>query len=401
MELKYSSKSQAENGIDNETIMTPLRVKQSILANAKGGSEGGTGDYNDLENKPKINGVELSGNKTAQELGISGNIQADWDTSDPASGSYIKNKPYVPSKTSDLTNDSGYITTYTETDPVYLASAASTITTEDITSWNNKSDFSGSYTDLTDKPLIPTPVQSDWEQADTTSDDYIKNKPIVPTSTSDLINDSGYLTEEVDPVYSSSVAATIQEEDIAYWDAKQQRLVSGTNIKTINGTSLLGGGDIIIGEGGVMATDVEINGTSITSGASANIQVDGTYDPETNKLASEATVEEAKQEVLSQIEQIIDYIYYEEEQFTNPILGTTSLKGVVTVAKKANPVKIKISDEVTTIRLNDNDEVYIGADASGRVRIFANNASAAQSIRLGTFEWKVLSDGSVAFGGEE
>ena len=77
MEIKYSSKSQAENGMDNTTIMTPLRVKQSILANA-GSSPGGTSNYNDLDNKPRINNVELTGNKTAQELGISGNIQADW-----------------------------------------------------------------------------------------------------------------------------------------------------------------------------------------------------------------------------------------------------------------------------------------------------------------------------------
>ena len=439
MEIKYSSKSQAENGMDNTTIMTPLRVKQSILANSSS-SPGGTSNYNDLENKPKINNVELTGNKTAQELGISGNIQADWTTSDPVDGSYIKNKPTIPTKTSDLTNDSGYLTE--ETDPVYSSSAASTITTEDITTWNNKSDFSGDYNDLTNKPTIPTAtsdltndsnfvsdasyvhtdnnyttleqqklsgieagaeanVQSDWQQADTTADDYIKNKPTIPTATSQLTNDAGFITTETDPVFSASTAATIEAEDIDYWNNKQQKLVSGINIKTINDTSLLGSGNIIIGEGGVMATDVEINGMSITQNNAADIQVDGIYDPTNNKVASQSTVNQAKQDVLDQIEQIIDYVYYENEAFTNPILGTTKTVGVVTVAKKANPVKIKISDEVTTIRLNDHDEVYIGADASGRIRIFANNVSAAQSIRLGTFEWKVLSDGSVAFGGEE
>jgi len=46
----------------------------------------GTLDYNDLENKPSINGVQLSGNKTTGDLGIN-----------------------IPTKTSDLTNDSGYI----------------------------------------------------------------------------------------------------------------------------------------------------------------------------------------------------------------------------------------------------------------------------------------------------
>lgn len=37
----------------------------------QGGGGGGTSDYNDLNNKPSINGVELSGNKTSVQLGIS------------------------------------------------------------------------------------------------------------------------------------------------------------------------------------------------------------------------------------------------------------------------------------------------------------------------------------------
>lgn len=56
-----------------------------------------------------------------------------------------------------------------ETDPIFSASPAASITSQDITSWDNKSDFSGSYTDLT-------------------------NKPTIPAKTSDLVNDSGYIT---------------------------------------------------------------------------------------------------------------------------------------------------------------------------------------------------------------
>ena len=55
---------------------------------------------------------------------------------------------------SDLNNDSGFITT--ETDPIFTASDAYGITSTDISNWNGKSDFSGSYNDLTDKPTIPT-----------------------------------------------------------------------------------------------------------------------------------------------------------------------------------------------------------------------------------------------------
>lgn len=37
-------------------------------------------------------------------------------------------------------------------------------------------------------------VQSDWDQPDTSADDFIKNKPTIPTATSDLQNDSGFIT---------------------------------------------------------------------------------------------------------------------------------------------------------------------------------------------------------------
>ena len=45
----------------------------------------------------------------------------------------------VPTKTSHLTNDSGFITSYTETDPIFSASIAAGITSTDITNWNSKS----------------------------------------------------------------------------------------------------------------------------------------------------------------------------------------------------------------------------------------------------------------------
>lgn len=64
----------------------------------------------------------------------------------------------------------------TETDPVFTSSAASGITKNDITNWNNKSDFSGDYNDLSNKPSIPT----------------------IPTNISAFENDVGYLTEHQD-----------------------------------------------------------------------------------------------------------------------------------------------------------------------------------------------------------
>lgn len=103
---------------------------------------GGSSDYSDLENKPSINNIILSGNKSLNDLGIQ------------PSGNYLTS----------------------ETDPVFTASAAHGITSTDITNWNNKSTFSGNYNDLTNKPTIPT----------------------VPTNVSAFTNDAGYLTTHQD-----------------------------------------------------------------------------------------------------------------------------------------------------------------------------------------------------------
>lgn len=79
-----ATKSQAENGVDNKTYMTPLRTKQAILAN-KSGESSGTSNYNDLENKPKINNVTLEGNKTSSELGLTGDKHFTYIKSTPDS----------------------------------------------------------------------------------------------------------------------------------------------------------------------------------------------------------------------------------------------------------------------------------------------------------------------------
>lgn len=71
---------------------------------------------------------------------------------------------------------------------------------------------------------------------------------------------------------------------------KQDTLISGTNLKTINNTSLLGGGNIDVSGGGGTSTDVQINGTSITSNNVANILTNTAYDSSTNKIATMSDV---------------------------------------------------------------------------------------------------------------
>lgn len=57
-----------------------VNLKREIAASGGGG--GGTSDYSDLSNKPQINSVELSGNKSLSDLGIiADNISYDNTTS--------------------------------------------------------------------------------------------------------------------------------------------------------------------------------------------------------------------------------------------------------------------------------------------------------------------------------
>lgn len=170
----------------------------------------------------------------------------------------------VPTNVSDLTNDSGYIST--ETDPIFTASSAYGISSSDISNWNGKSDFSGDYDDLTNKPALFSGNYND-----------LTNKPTIPSKVSQLTNDSGFISSETDPVFTASAASGISSSDISAWNGKStvsvsQKTASGTNIAdiTINGTTTQlyapqGGGGTI--------TDVTQNGTSVVSGGVAAVTV--------------------------------------------------------------------------------------------------------------------------------
>lgn len=68
-------------------------------------------------------------------------------------------------------------------------------------------------------------------------------------------------------------------------NTKQDALVSGQTLKTINNQSLLGSGNIAVG--GAVPTDVKIDGTSITSNSEADIlTINGNYNASTNKIAT-------------------------------------------------------------------------------------------------------------------
>lgn len=82
--------------------------------------------------------------------------------------------PNYPNKTSDLENDAGFITSAdidtTQNHAHTNKSSLDKITEQKLTSWDSKSDFSGSYGDLTDIPVTFTPASHNHPATEITTD---------------------------------------------------------------------------------------------------------------------------------------------------------------------------------------------------------------------------------------
>ena len=176
--------------VENVGTNTDAIFNFGIPKGADGISGGGIADETD-----PVFSASASASITSQDI-------ANWNNKSDFNGSYnnLTDKPVIPTKTSELTNDSGFLTSVpseyvTETelnnkgyltehqDISNLATKSElhfhsnktildNISQTNIDNWNNKSEFSGSYTDLTNKPTIPS----------------------VPTNVSSFTNDAGYLT---------------------------------------------------------------------------------------------------------------------------------------------------------------------------------------------------------------
>ena len=187
----------------------------------------GTHNYDQLYNKPKINDVEIIGNKSLDDLGIQ------------PKGDYLTE----------------------EVEPLFSSSPSAGITEKDIDSWNKKSEFSGKYEDL-------------------------QNKPFIPTNVSELNNDSGYINSipseyVTDTELQNSLKPYAKKTEVPDISGKQDTLVSGTNLKTINSVSLLGSGNIVIKSGLTevpVATENTVGGIKV--GANLSIEPDGTLNAE-------------------------------------------------------------------------------------------------------------------------
>lgn len=208
-------------------------------------------DYNELTNKPSINGVELSGNKTTEDLGIEAGVSSfngqTGDVTYTAPVTSVNGQTgnviiTVPTKTSDLTNDSNYISDVGDTGDLrslFLLGSSNGATPTTTASTHNSAKVTVSANDSTDGNTIlslgnliasgtagakagrlrlygkrydfyteiisnPNLTGTHWEVILPAANGTLALTSNIPSAVSQLANDSGFVT-------SSEVEIAIKE----------------------------------------------------------------------------------------------------------------------------------------------------------------------------------------------
>ena len=274
----------------------------------------------------KVTGKGLSSNDFSTALlnklngiadGAEVNVQADWNNTDSASDAFIKNKPAsfppsshthtkaqisdMPTKLSQFTNDPGYLTSE-DVDTSLIHNHANKSILDSISQalldkWNTVSnkvdkvtgkglssnDFSTALLNklngIADGAEVN--VQADWNNTDSASDAFIKNKPAsfppsshthtkaqisdMPTKLSQFTNDPGYLTSaDIDTSQNhvhanKGILDSITQALLDKWNTVSNKVdkVSGKGLSTNDFTAALLN---------------KLNG--IAAGAEVNVQAD-------------------------------------------------------------------------------------------------------------------------------
>lgn len=155
------------------------------------------------------------------QAGAEQNVQSDWDQTDTSADDFIKNKPTIPvvPPLKELVAGSG-VTMVESAYAVTISTAAGTVVDANYVHTDNN--FSNSYKNkLNDiESGAEVNVQSDWNVTDTSSDAFIRNKPSIPSKTSDLTNDSGFITASQVPPQANADWNESDPTDPAYIENK-------------------------------------------------------------------------------------------------------------------------------------------------------------------------------------
>jgi hypothetical protein len=206
-----------------------------------------SGSYNDLINKPTIPAAQ---------------VNSDWNATSGVAE--ILNKPTIPAavtKTSDLTNDGedGINPFITAADiPPVTGFVPYTGATANV-------DL-GTHT-LSAKDLVINHSSGSGVAASITKGGAGEALTINKTSGSgNAMSVTGGVTQ-LDELHLTTDLADAYIASAATWNGKQDALVSGTNIKTINGNSVLGSGDLVVSGSNIYNADGALTSArTLTSG---------------------------------------------------------------------------------------------------------------------------------------
>lgn len=177
-----------------------------------GGGGGGTGEENVIE-IVKVNGTALTpdANKAVDVTVPTESTVSGWGFT-KNTGTYSKPSGGIPATDlasavqTSLGKADTALQSYTETDPVYSASAAAGITSSDISNWNSKTSNVGTITGITMNGSSK--------------------------GTSGVVNLGTVVTSETDPVFTASAAHGISSTDISNWNAKQKAITVSSSEPT-------------------------------------------------------------------------------------------------------------------------------------------------------------------------
>ena len=209
-------------------------------------------DYKDGD---VLHGIDLNASNEVIKAGVDDNFdriqgletakQDVIDSSNKLDYSLLDNTPEIPTKVSDLDNDTGFITAdYHDSTKQNVLTAGEGIqiqgdvisNTQTSAEWGN---IQGNIEEQLDLMIAFDDKQDVIDNNNKLDYSLLDNTPTIPSKTSDLTNDSGFINN-------------------SYHDStKQDVLVSGTNIKTINNQNILGSGNINIGGGSGGTSDYD------------------------------------------------------------------------------------------------------------------------------------------------
>lgn len=149
-------------------------------------------------NKDVLDGI--TSDKVANWDKAEENVQSDWNTTDTTSDAYIKNKPSIPSKVSELTNDNLYATETYVRNKIAEAQVGGSV---DLSEYALKVDLNEKVDKVSGKGLSTNDYTNEEKNklsnlsTVATSGNYndLTNKPSIPTKTSQLTNDSSFASE--------------------------------------------------------------------------------------------------------------------------------------------------------------------------------------------------------------